>query len=120
MINTSRRLLIGATGALALGSIAAVSLAQAQPRVIDIIAKKFEFIPHTIEVKKGETVLLRFTAPEVAMGANFFDFKARVDIVPEKVATLLLTPDKVGAFTFLCDVFCGKGHEDMEGTLIVS
>jgi cytochrome c oxidase subunit 2 len=30
------------------------------------------------------------------------------------------TPDKTGTFTFLCDVFCGSGHEDMSGTLIVT
>jgi cytochrome c oxidase subunit 2 len=33
---------------------------------------------------------------------------------------LQLTPDKSGTFTFLCDVFCGTGHEEMSGTLIVS
>jgi cytochrome c oxidase subunit 2 len=30
-----------------------------------------------------------------------------------------LTPDKAGSFTFFCDIFCGDGHEDMEGTLVV-
>jgi cytochrome c oxidase subunit 2 len=29
------------------------------------------------------------------------------------------TPDKVGRFNFHCDLFCGSGHEDMMGTLIV-
>jgi cytochrome c oxidase subunit 2 len=28
-------------------------------------------------------------------------------------------PDKSGKFTFLCDVFCGEGHEEMSGTLTV-
>jgi cytochrome c oxidase subunit II len=36
------------------------------------------------------------------------------------VSTLRLTPDKTGTFTFACDVFCGSGHEDMTGTLIVT
>jgi cytochrome c oxidase subunit II len=64
--------------------------------------------------------VLRFTAPEVPMGANFPDFKQRIDIVPGAVATLRLTPEQAGNFVFLCDVFCGKGHEEMSGTLIVS
>ena len=34
-------------------------------------------------------------------------------------ATLRFTADKAGRFDFLCDVFCGDGHEDMSGTLIV-
>jgi heme/copper-type cytochrome/quinol oxidase subunit 2 len=29
------------------------------------------------------------------------------------------TPHKTESFAFLCDVFCGTGHEDMNGTLIV-
>jgi len=32
---------------------------------------------------------------------------------------LRFTPDKVGTFTFLCDIFCGDGHEGMSGTMKV-
>jgi cytochrome c oxidase subunit 2 len=28
-------------------------------------------------------------------------------------------PDKAGNFAFFCDVFCGDGHEDMDGTLVI-
>lgn len=30
-----------------------------------------------------------------------------------------LVPDKTGSFVFLCDVFCGIGHENMSGKLTV-
>jgi heme/copper-type cytochrome/quinol oxidase subunit 2 len=33
---------------------------------------------------------------------------------------LSFTPDKAGTFTFLCDVFCGDGHEGMSGRLVVT
>jgi len=120
-VDTSRRTLMSAAGALALSSVAALALA-AKPkrRVIEVVAKKFDFVPGEIHVKQGETVILQFTAPEVPMGFNLADFKLRTDIVPGQVAKLEFTPDKTGTFTFLCDVFCGKGHEDMSGTLIVS
>ena len=29
-------------------------------------------------------------------------------------------PDKTGKFTFSCDVFCGDGHEEMTGTIVVT
>ena len=119
-IDTNRRTLMGAAGALALSSVAALVIAKPKERVIEIIAKKFEFVPREIRVKRGETVVLRFTAPEVPMGFSLPDFAVRADIVPGKVTTLRLTPDKTGSFAFLCDVFCGAGHEDMNGTLIVS
>ncbi len=73
-----------------------------------------------IHVKQGETLTLRFTAPEVPMGFNLADFKLRADIMPGKVTSLELTPDKAGTFTFLRDVFCGSGHEEMSETLIVA
>lgn len=117
-----RRAMLLAAGALWVGSAPALSslAAAAKPRVIDIVAKKFVFVPGEIRVEQGETVTLRFTAPEVPMGFNLADFGLRTDIVPGQVASLELTPTKAGSFTFLCDVFCGSGHEDMSGTLVVS
>ena len=119
-INANRRLLVGAAGALALSSVAAIALAKPKVRVIKIIARKFVYEPSEIRVKKGETVVLQFTAPEVPMGFNLTDFGLRTDIVPGKVTKLQLTPDKAGSFPFLCDVFCGSGHEEMSGMLIVT
>ena len=78
------------------------------------------FVPDTLKVNKGETLVLKLTAPEVPMGFNLPDFNVRADVVPGKVATVKFTPDKAGTFTFLCDVFCGDGHESMTGQLIVA
>ena len=47
------------------------------------------------------------------------DFGVRTDIVPGQETRVSLMPDKAGSFGLLCDVFCGDGHEDMEGTLVV-
>jgi len=117
---TGRRAFVGAVGGLVLGSVAGWTLAGPQPRVIEVVAKKFEFVPGEIQVRRGEPVTLQFTAPEVPMGFNLADFNLRADIVPGKVTTMQLTADKTGTFTFLCDVFCGTGHEDMSGTLVVT
>jgi cytochrome c oxidase subunit 2 len=115
-----RRAMIGAAGALALSSVAALALAAPKPRVIRIVAKKFVYVPNEIYVKQGETVVLQLTAPEVPMGFSLPDFNMRADVVPGKPTSVRLTPDKAGSFTFLCDVFCGTGHEDMSGMLVVS
>jgi cytochrome c oxidase subunit II len=120
-IDRNRRQALRAAGAVLLaGSAAALVAAESKPRVIKVVARKFVFVPAEIRVKKGETVVLQFTAPEVPMGFNLPDFSARADIIPGKVSTLRFTPDKTGSFTFACDVFCGSGHEDMAGTLIVT
>jgi cytochrome c oxidase subunit 2 len=111
---------MGAAGAFTLSSMLAIASAKPKARVIKVVARKFEFVPGEIHVKEGETVTLQFSAPEVPMGFNLADFKLRADLMPGKLTSVELTPDKAGTFTFVCDVFCGTGHEEMSGTLIVA
>ena len=119
-IDASRRMLVSGLGALALGSLAVLTSAQTRERVIDVVAKRFDFVPEEIHVARGEAVVLRFTAPDVPMGFHLPDFDLREDLVPGAITTVRLTPDRIGSFTFMCDVFCGSGHEEMSGTLIVA
>jgi cytochrome c oxidase subunit 2 len=103
------------------GAILGVRVAaHAAPRVIPVVARKFVFIPSEIVLRKGEPVTIELTSPEVVMGFNAPDFKVRADIVPGQVARVTFTPDKTGRFPFLCDIFCGDGHEAMSGTLVVT
>jgi cytochrome c oxidase subunit 2 len=118
--NTSRVAI--ATMAVMLGSLGAYVAAQsAEPKekVIRITAKKFNYTPGEVKLKKGVPVILEFRTQDVLMGFNLPDFNARADIVPGKTTRLRLVPDKTGTFVFLCDVFCGTGHEEMNGKLIV-
>lgn len=112
-----RRLLAGAAALLAAG---AGAWAQGNERVIKVTARKFVFTPNEITLKVGEPVTLELTTEDVYMGFNAPDFKVRSDIVPGKTMKLRFTPDKAGTFPFLCDVFCGEGHESMSGKLIVT
>jgi cytochrome c oxidase subunit 2 len=49
------------------------------------------------------------------------DFKVRAEVVmPGKPTFIRFTPDKTGEFLYLCDVFCGSGHENLEGSLFVT
>ncbi len=116
----SRRRALRASLALALAPVAMASLAQSRERTIAIVAKKFDFVPAVVHAKRGETLVLQLSAPEVPMGFSLPDFQARADVVPGRTSTLRVTPDRAGTFTFVCDVFCGSGHEDMSGTLVVA
>ena len=118
-----RRAFLGSAVAVVLAGAAGAAItcaATPKGRVVPVVARKFEFVPAQIQARKGERLVLQFTAPEVPMGANFADFGVRADIVPGQVTNLEFVPDKVGTFTFVCDVFCGSGHEDMSGTLVVT
>ena len=114
---------IAATAAvLVAGSIVTYVAAQsAEPKekVIKITAKRFDYTPGKVTLKKGEPVILEFTTLDVLMGFNLPDFNVRADIVPDKVTRVRFVPDKTGTFTFLCDIFCGTKHEEMNGTITV-
>jgi len=119
-----KKLLRIAAGAatLALASLAGYVAAQpAQPKekVIRIDAKRFDYTPGELTLKKGEAVILELTSRDVLMGFNLPDFNLRADMVPDKVTRVRFVPDKTGSFTFLCDVFCGSKHEEMNGRLTV-
>jgi cytochrome c oxidase subunit 2 len=110
-----------ALGALVLGA-GTIGLRAAAPpaeQVIKILARKFTYSPNKLTLKKGVPVLLELTTADVLMGFYVPDFDIRADIIPGQVTKVRLVPDKTGAFAFLCDVFCGSGHETMNGTITV-
>jgi cytochrome c oxidase subunit 2 len=115
-----RRGFLIATLAAAAAGLGGIALAQPAPRVVRLHARRFVFTPAEIALKKGEPVTLELTTEDVFMGMNLPDLGVRSDIVPGKVTRLSFTPDKAGTFIFLCDVFCGDGHETMSGRLTVA
>jgi cytochrome c oxidase subunit 2 len=91
-----------------------------QVHLIKVSAKRFVFTPAELKLKKDETVDIEITVDDVPMGFSVPDMNTRTDLFPGKVATVRLTPKKTGSFPFLCDVFCGSGHEDMNGMITVT
>jgi len=114
--------LVSGSGALLFGeSIAGQDLRQGdQPtRSIQVTARKFTYTPNTIVVQKGESVVLEFTAVDFMHGFNIPDLKIRADLMPGRPTRIPLTLERAGTYDFLCDNFCGSGHEEMNGKIIV-
>jgi cytochrome c oxidase subunit II len=91
----------------------------ARERIIKIQAKKFTYTPNKITLKKGQPAVLEFTSVDFVHGINIPDMNIRADLPPGKITRVRLTPDKIGEYEFLCDNFCGDGHEAMSGKIIV-
>jgi cytochrome c oxidase subunit 2 len=106
--------------ALGLAGTAVYVAATPSETVIKVVAKRFDYTPNVIKLKKGVPVVLELTTKDVTMGFSAPDFAARADIIPGQVARVRLVPDKTGTFTFVCDIFCGTGHEQMDGTIVVT
>ncbi len=97
----------------------AFSYGEETVQVIKITAKKFEYSPNEIKVKKGVPVVLELTSLDRLHGFNCPDLGIRSDINPGQVAKVSFTPQKAGTFVFFCDIFCGEGHENMNGKITV-
>ncbi len=47
------------------------------------------------------------------------EFRAKMDMIPGTVTYFWLTPTRDGAFDILCAEYCGVGHANMRGTVVV-
>jgi len=84
------------------------------PKVIEISAKKFEFSPSQITLKKGEPVILRLSSSDRVHGFMSKPLKIDTDIAAGKTTDIAVTPDSAGDFTVICDHYCGTGHGNMK------
>jgi len=87
--------------------------------VIEIVAQRFRYTPNEIVLQKGKPARLEFGALDFTHGFTIPDLGIRADLPPGRVTIVRLTPDKAGVYDFLCDNFCGAGHEQMNGKIIV-
>jgi cytochrome c oxidase subunit 2 len=92
-------------------------------RVIEVIARRFEFEPATIEVTEGEKVRLLVRSADGPHGVEIKQFKVKKAVPRAKPGDSPVTIEFVastpGTFPILCSEYCGTGHKDMTGTLIV-
>jgi cytochrome c oxidase subunit 2 len=94
--------------------------AQDAPQRIQITAKRFDFTPGDITLKKGVPVVLVLTSEDVAHGLKFKELNVVVTAKKGQTNEVAFTPDKVGTFVGQCSVFCGSGHGHMKMTLHVT
>jgi cytochrome c oxidase subunit 2 len=88
--------------------------AAVNPKVVEITAKKFEFTPSEITLRKGEPVILRLTSTDRVHGFMSKPLKIDTDIADGKTTDIPVTPDAAGDFTVICDHYCGTGHGGMK------
>ena len=114
---------------LCLAAIAAVAAACAaavtptpsgNERVVKITAQRFKYEPEKVTLKRGEPVVLELSTLDRVHGFKVPAFGLRTDIKPGEVARVRIVPDKAGTYAFACDNFCGSGHEEMDGTIVVT
>lgn len=98
------------------------STAAPSPQVVEIrmTARKFDFSPQLITVQKGQPVKLIVTSPDVEHGFAVKELKIKERIEAKQTKVIMFKPEQAGRFRFYCSVYCGDGHDDMTGELVVT
>ncbi|MGQ0762462.1 MAG: DUF5777 family beta-barrel protein [Acidobacteriota bacterium] len=124
-INLGGRLRVMIIGAITLitlplfiSTVSAQSNAQ-KPVEVHIKARRFEFEPSKITLKKGQPVKLVLTSEDVDHGFAIEEFGINLKIPARQTASVEFTPERAGRFTIQCTVYCGEDHDNMTAELVV-
>jgi cytochrome c oxidase subunit 2 len=117
---------IAAAGTALLLGAAAMSnqqdpAAASAPRTVEVVVKRFSFEPARVDVTEGERVRLVVKSGDGVHGIEIKKFKINKK-VPRggEPVTIEFVAAAAGEFPILCSEYCGDGHEDMKGMLVVA
>ena len=86
---------------------------------VRMIAARYAFYPMEIEVPVDTQVTFRITTPDVLHGVHVPFTNMSTMIVPGYVSEVTTTFKREGEATFLCNEYCGLGHDYMWSKLRV-
>src|ERR1700745_725314 len=87
---------------------------------IQVTARKYEFTPGLLRVKRGEEVRPIIAPLAPAHGLKRDEFHINQKIKRGTTATFEFRPDKAGTFEFRCSDFCGLGHRKRRGNMVAT
>lgn len=89
-------------------------------RTIHMGVRQYVWEPATITAKKGELVRLIIHNADVLHGLVIPDLGVMEGDIPPEGAVIEFTASKVGTFEFFCSIWCGEGHMEMRGKIVIS
>ena len=107
------------TAIVGVGITTASYTAHPTEHVVRITAKRFEYHPASVTVKRGEPVVIELRSLDRLHGFIQPQLGIRADVLPGQTARVRFVPKQSGLFPFHCDIFCGTGHEGMTGEIRV-
>ncbi len=88
-------------------------------RTIHMGVRQYVWEPATITAKKGELVRLIIHNADVPHGLVIPDLGVMEGDIPPDGAVIEFMASKTGTFEFFCSVWCGEGHMEMRGKIVI-
>jgi heme/copper-type cytochrome/quinol oxidase subunit 2 len=114
-----RKMMLALAAILTATGIGGYAQSTASIAEIQMTAEKYDFIPDTVTVKKGDRVKLVLKALDHDHGIKIEAFHLNQKLPKGEPVTVEFVADQAGTFPFQCSQFCGLGHKKMKGTLVV-
>lgn len=91
------------------------------PIDVYMMAQRFSYVPSVLRLKAGQTYRFWMMSTDVNHGASIHTgFAAHVMRRPAKMLTEMeMTFPRPGEYMVYCTVYCGLGHDQMKGKIIV-
>lgn len=86
---------------------------------IKLEAFQYGFFPDPVVVKRGDIVRFDITSRDVSHGVYIKEYGINVSVKKDEYKKIEFRVDKEGSFDIVCSVYCGSGHSNMRGKLIV-
>jgi cytochrome c oxidase subunit 2 len=88
---------------------------------VEMTAKRFAFLPDQIDVAEGDEVTVNIRSADGTHGIEIEKLKVK-KAVPRggEAVTLSFTAPAPGRYVISCSEYCGRGHNDMKGVLVVA
>lgn len=86
---------------------------------VHMVAARYGFFPPVIKVPANTPVTFRVASADVLHGFHVPYTNAATMVVPGYVSEVHTSFPKPGKYSFLCNEYCGLGHDNMWSRLIV-
>jgi plastocyanin len=105
---------------LSLSALSPASAAASELRIFVVTASQFEFAPNALEANQGDHIRIVLHSVDVDHGLIIEGYDIEV-LIPDsgESVTVEFVADRAGSFPLACSEYCGLGHADMRGTLLV-
>jgi cytochrome c oxidase subunit 2 len=84
-----------------------------------VVSQQFIFRPSPIEVPANSRVTFYITSIDVIHGFEVVGTNVNTMVIPGQVAEITVEFDEPAEYGIVCNEYCGEGHHDMEGELVV-
>ena len=124
-MNRSLTVVLAFAMVIAATSVAALLIAQrptpedTNAVAINVTARQWNYTPSEIRVKEGQTVILHLKSVDVPHGFVIEEYRVNAFLPPGETVDVKFTANQAGEFQYFCNVFCGTGHPNHKGKLIV-